>query len=148
MHECHSCLKWCWHFFFFCFYLLTMFGSSFFTLICWCHVFIWGESTLWWPPLGCHIVLLSSDVHVWMYTTSNFWKSFTIFLHIMLDITLGKILEKNYFISFYKVGDWSIFVETNVMYMCTQKHKYIWKIIWMIYSIYETWRYIEPCHFT
>jgi hypothetical protein len=31
-----------------------------------------GESTLWWPSLGCHIVLLSKCVHVWMYPTSNF----------------------------------------------------------------------------
>jgi hypothetical protein len=33
-----------------------------------------GESTLQWPPLGCHIVLSSKCVHVWMYPTSNFWK--------------------------------------------------------------------------
>jgi hypothetical protein len=43
-----------------------------------------SENTLWWPPLGYHIVLLSKDVHVWVYCTSNFWKIFTIFLHIML----------------------------------------------------------------
>ncbi len=48
-----------------------------------------------------------------------------IFLRILLEYNLGKRLEKNKFISFYKVGDWSIFVEMNVMYLCTQKHKYI-----------------------
>ncbi len=42
---------------------------------------------------------------------------------------LGKILEKNYFISFYKVGDWSIFVKTNDMFLCIQKHKYTPKIL-------------------
>jgi hypothetical protein len=42
----------------------------------------------------------------------------------MLQYNLGKILEKKYFISFYKLRGWNIFVETNVMYMCTQKHKY------------------------
>ncbi len=31
--------------------------------------------------------------------------------------------------SVYKVGDWDIFVETNVVYLCIQKHKYIPKII-------------------
>jgi hypothetical protein len=51
---------------------------------------LWGESTLWWPLLGCHIVLLSRDVHVWMYPTSNLWKNFTIFLHIILEYNLGK----------------------------------------------------------
>jgi hypothetical protein len=34
-----------------------------------------GESTLRWPPFECHIVLLSRDVHVWMYPTSNFQKT-------------------------------------------------------------------------
>jgi len=48
----------------------------------------------------------------------------------MLEYTLGKILnKKNYFISFYKGKDWNIFVKTNVMYLCTQKHKYTPKII-------------------
>ncbi len=48
----------------------------------------------------------------------------------MLDYNLGKIfLKKNYFISFFKVGDWNIFVKTNVMYLCNQKHKYTPKII-------------------
>jgi hypothetical protein len=32
-------------------------------------------------------------------------------------------------ISFYKLGDWSIFVKTNVMYVCTQKHKHTPKTI-------------------
>ncbi len=84
----------------------------------------WGENTLQWPPLGCHIVLLSKDVHVWMYPTSNFWKIFIIFLHIILEYKLGQRFFKNYFISFYKVRDYNIFVEMNVMYLCTQKHKY------------------------
>ncbi len=47
----------------------------------------------------------------------------------MLEYNLGNLLERNYFISFYKVGDWSIFVKKNVVYMCTQKHKYISKKI-------------------
>jgi hypothetical protein len=47
----------------------------------------------------------------------------------MLKYSLGKKLEKNIYIyiSCYKVGDWSIFVEMNVMYLCIQKHKYIFK---------------------
>jgi hypothetical protein len=57
----------------------------------------------------------------------------------MLEYNLGKIfLKKNYFISFYKVGDWNIFVKTNVMYLCTQKHKYISKKNLMIFSLYES----------
>jgi hypothetical protein len=81
--------------------------------------------------LKCHIILLSKDVHVCVYPTSNFWKFFTIFLHIMLKYSLGKKLEKNIYIyiSCYKVGDWSIFVEMNVMYLCIQKHKYILETI-------------------
>jgi hypothetical protein len=51
-----------------------------------------------------------------------------IFAYIMLEYNFGKTLEKK-FISFYKIGDWNIFMETNVMYMCTQKHKYIPKTI-------------------
>ncbi len=47
----------------------------------------------------------------------------------MLKYNLGNKLEKKYFNSFYKVGDWSIFVETNVVHLCIQKHKYIQKII-------------------
>ncbi len=47
----------------------------------------------------------------------------------MLEYNLGKKLEMNNFISFYKVGDYSIFVETNVVYLCVQKHKYIPKTI-------------------
>jgi hypothetical protein len=31
-----------------------------------------GESTLQWPPLGCHLIALSRDVHVWVYPISNF----------------------------------------------------------------------------
>ncbi len=45
-----------------------------------------------------------------------FEKQFTIFLHIMLEYNLGKRLEKKKFISIYKMGDWSIFMETNVVY--------------------------------
>jgi len=59
----------------------------------WCQ----GESTLWWPPLGCHIVLLSGGVHVWLYPTSNFWKNFAIFLYIVLEYNLGKILKNKLF---------------------------------------------------
>jgi hypothetical protein len=43
----------------------------------------------------------------------------------MLEYNLSKIFLKNNFISFYKVGDWNIFMEINVVYLCTQKHKYI-----------------------
>jgi hypothetical protein len=56
-----------------------------------------GENTLWSHPLGCRIVLLSKDVHVWMYPTSNFWKIFTIFLYIMLEYNLGKKLNMKLF---------------------------------------------------
>jgi hypothetical protein len=49
-----------------------------------------GESKLQWTLLSCHIVLLFKNVHVWMYPTSNSWKIFTIFLHIMLEYNLGK----------------------------------------------------------
>jgi hypothetical protein len=47
---------------------------------------IQGESTLQWTPLGCQIVFLSMDVHVWMYPISNFWKKFTIFLYIIITL--------------------------------------------------------------
>ncbi len=47
----------------------------------------------------------------------------------MLEYNLGKNLKRNYFISFYKVENWSIFVETNVMYLCTKKHEYTLKTI-------------------
>jgi hypothetical protein len=46
----------------------------------------------------------------------------------MLEYDLGKILKIYVFHFFYKFGDWNIFVETNVMYLCIQKHKYIPKI--------------------
>jgi hypothetical protein len=98
---------------------------------------IQNESTLQWPPLGCHIVFLSMDVHVWVYPTSNFWKKITILLYIMLEYNLNKILGKKKIISFYKVGDWRIFVKKNVVYLCTKKHKYIPKIIFMIFNFYE-----------
>jgi len=43
----------------------------------------------------------------------------------MLQYNVGKNLEKKiYFISFYKIGDQSIFVKTNLVYLCIQKHKY------------------------
>jgi hypothetical protein len=49
------------------------------------HKLFQGENTLRWPRLGCHMVLLFKDVHVWMYPTFKFWKNFTIFLHIILE---------------------------------------------------------------
>jgi hypothetical protein len=52
-----------------------------------------GESTLQWPLLGCHIILLSKGVHVWMYPTSHFWKKFVIFFHIMIEYNLGNIFK-------------------------------------------------------
>jgi len=99
-------------------------------------------------PFESHIVLLSKDVNVWMYPISNFWKNFTLFLHIMLKYNIRKILEKKLFHSMYKVRVLSIVVKTNVMYLCIQKHKYIPKTISMIFNVYESWRYIEPCRFT
>jgi hypothetical protein len=45
------------------------------------------------------------------------------------------------------MGYWNTFVETNIMYLCTNKHKYIPRTIVMIFNLYESWRYIEPCHF-
>jgi len=47
----------------------------------------------------------------------------------MLEYNLNKRLEKKLFHFIHKVGDWIIFVETNVIYMCIQKHKYIPKTI-------------------
>jgi hypothetical protein len=38
----------------------------------------------------------------------------------MLKYNLSNVLERKYFISFYKVRNWSIFVKKNVMYMCIQ----------------------------
>jgi hypothetical protein len=52
---------------------------------------IQSESTLQWSPLGCQIVFLSMDVHVWVYTTLNFWNEITIFLYIMLKYNISKI---------------------------------------------------------
>jgi hypothetical protein len=43
----------------------------------------------------------------------------------MLECNLGKKKKINYLSSFYKVGDSSIFVGTNVMYLSIQKHNYI-----------------------
>jgi hypothetical protein len=62
-----------------------------------CFKYKKGESTLWWPPLGCHVILLFGDVHVWVYPTSKFWKIFTIFLHSMLGYNLGKRLKNKLF---------------------------------------------------
>jgi hypothetical protein len=51
------------------------------------------------------------------------------FLYIMLEYNLSKIyIFKNY-IPFYKAKYWNIFVEMNVMHLCTQKHKYTPKTI-------------------
>jgi hypothetical protein len=119
-------------------------------------VWLWlhpmGESTLWWLPLSCHNVLVSRGVHVWVYLTSSFWKNFTIFFHVMLEYNLCKILKKKLFHFIYKVGDWNIFVQTNVVCLCAcvlvyKDHKYIPKIIYVIFNLNECWKYIEPCHF-
>jgi hypothetical protein len=53
----------------------------------------------------------------------------------MLEYNVSKISFKNYFTSFYKVGDWSIFVEKNVG---IQKHKYTPKLIQLILIFYES----------
>jgi hypothetical protein len=59
--------------------------------------------------------------------------------HDLLEYNLlAKILKNIYFISFYKVGDWSIFVEKNSVYLCTQKHKYISKDISIFFNLYES----------
>jgi hypothetical protein len=47
----------------------------------------------------------------------------------MLEYNLGNIFKKKLFHFVYKVGNWNIFVETNVMYLCIQKHEYIPKNI-------------------
>jgi hypothetical protein len=39
-------------------------------------------------------------------------------------------------------------VEKNSVYLCTQKHKYISKDISIFFNLYESWKYIETCHFT
>jgi hypothetical protein len=66
------------------------------------HKKLWqGESTLWWTPLGCHIVLLYKVVHVWMYPASNI---FIVFLHNMLEYNLGKRLEKKLLHVIFKGG--------------------------------------------
>jgi hypothetical protein len=54
----------------------------------------------------------------------SYQKIFTVFLYLMLQYNVGKSLEKNYFISFYKMEDRNIFVKMNVVYLCIQKHKY------------------------
>jgi hypothetical protein len=53
-----------------------------------------GESIVQWPPLGCHILLLFRGVHVWIYPTSNFWKNFITFWHIMLEYIIDKLFKK------------------------------------------------------
>jgi hypothetical protein len=71
----------------------------------------------------------------------------------MLKYNLNNILRENYFISFYKMGDWNIFVEKNVILMCIQKHKYNPKIIQMIFNFLLKLNFIlnhvihivEPC---
>jgi hypothetical protein len=50
-------------------------------------------------------------------------------LKLLKEYNLSKTLIFKIFISFYKVKYWSIFVETNVMYPCIQKHKYTPKTI-------------------
>jgi hypothetical protein len=108
------------------------------------------KSTLQWPPLGCHITLLSKDTHVWVYPTSNFWKNFIMFCILCYNITQERYCKRKYFISFYKMENWSIFVETNVVYLCTktqiysQKHlndfESLWKLkVYLTISIIIVW---------
>jgi hypothetical protein len=58
-------------------------------------------------------------------------------------IWLKQDVKYIYFIFFYKFGDWNIFVETNVVYLCTQKHKYIPKInlndFWSLWKLKVYW---------
>ncbi len=61
------------------------------------HVIQLGWKHTMVTPLGCHIVLFSMDVHVWIYPISNFWENFRIFLDIMLKYNLAKRLEKKLF---------------------------------------------------
>jgi hypothetical protein len=42
----------------------------------------------------------------------------------MLEYNLGKRIIFFYFISFYKVGDLNIIMETNGVYLCTQTQIY------------------------
>jgi hypothetical protein len=57
------------------------------------------------------------------------FQTFERFSQYFCIYNLSKKIKLNCFISFYKMRDWSIFVKTNVMYLCIQKHKYISKII-------------------
>jgi hypothetical protein len=47
----------------------------------------------------------------------------------MLECNLDKILGKKKFISFHKVKDLNIFLEINVIYMFSKKHKCISEVI-------------------
>jgi hypothetical protein len=60
----------------------------------------------------------------------KFLKTFhNIFAYYVRIYPKEDIKKVNYFISFYKGEDWNIFAKKNPMYLCTQKHKYIPKII-------------------
>jgi hypothetical protein len=98
----------------------------------------WGVTSYYFPRV-CMLQCITSQ---------TFERISHYFCTLCYNITYAKYLKRNYFISFYKVGDWNVFLKTNVVYLCTYKHKCIPKIIYMVFNIYESWRYIEPCHLT
>jgi hypothetical protein len=75
--------------------------------------------------MRCHIVLFSNNVHVWVYSILNFWKNFIIFLHIMLEYNIGKILNKKLNLSYFIKWKFEYICEKNVVYPCILKHKHI-----------------------
>jgi hypothetical protein len=80
-----------------------------------------GESTLQWPPLGCACLNISHFNFIFLIHN--------IFAYYVRIYSRQDIKKYIYFISFCKGEDWNIFVKTNAMYLCTQKHKYTPKII-------------------
>jgi len=58
--------------------------------------------------------------------TSNFWKQFTIFLHIMLKYNLSKILLKNYSFHFIK-WEIEIYLWKQMLCTCVLKNKNIFQ---------------------
>jgi hypothetical protein len=66
------------------------------------------------PLWGDTLYYFWGGVHVSMYPISNFWKNFIIFLHIILEYNLGKIVI-----------------------LCIKKQKYIFKIIQIIFNLWK-----------
>jgi hypothetical protein len=75
---------------------------------------------------GCHIVLLFRGCACLNVSHLKLLKK----IHNIFAYNIKIQPKQNIEIKpFNKVGDYSIFVKTNVAYLCTQKHKYITKII-------------------